>query len=314
LSVNIGGTLDPGALNSGGTISGGIGDLTNRYGYDNLGRLAFLSQAGVDGGNAVAPKSATFTFNVASQMTDMRRYSDSVINAAALEVHSRYAYDGAGKISSITHAKSEIAAGQAWNGTSTLPASIAPAQAIAAYHLSYDRDNRLTAFASYADRFRTAYSCDTTDQLIAATSTAIVGLAAPSPLPASESYNVDLNGNRRTSGGVSQSASGAHNRLQTDGTFNYTYDNEGNTLTKTRIATGAVTQFVWDHRNRLTAVRERAGATAVLNKETIYAYDVFDRKTLDRFDSDGINGSNRDDLWVNDKCAISPPSPFLSQV
>jgi YD repeat-containing protein len=115
------------------------------------------------------------------QMTDMRRYSDSVISAAALEVHSRYAYDGAGKISSITHAKSEIAAGQAWNGTSTLPASITPAQTIAAYHLSYDRDNRLTAFASYTDRFRTAYSYDTTDQLIAATSTTIVGLAAPSP-------------------------------------------------------------------------------------------------------------------------------------
>jgi RHS repeat-associated protein len=230
----------------------------------------------------------------------MRRYSDSVINAAALEVHSRYAYDGAGKISSITHAKSEIAVGQAWNGTATLPASISPTQTIAAYHLSYDRDNRLVAFASYADRFRTAYSYDATDQLTAATSSTIVGLAAPSPLPATESYNLDLNGNRRTSGGVSQSASGTHNRLQTDGTFNYTYDNEGNTLTKTRIATGAVTQFSWDHRNRLTAVRERAGATAVVNKETIYAYDVFDRKTLDRFDSDGLSGSNRDEVWVND--------------
>jgi len=234
------------------------------------------------------------------QMTDMRRYSHSVINAAALEVHSRYAYDGAGKISSITHAKSEIAAGQAWNGTATLPASITPSQTIAAYHLSYDRDNRLTAFASYTDRFRTAYSYDATDQLTAATSSTIVGLAAPSPLPATESYNVDLNGNRRTSGGVSQSASGTHNRLQTDGTFNYTYDNEGNTLAKTRIATGAVTQFSWDHRNRLTAVRERAGANAVVSKETIYAYDVFDRKTLDRFDSDGLSGSNRDDLWVID--------------
>jgi len=299
-SVNIGGTIVAGALNSGGTIAGGIKDLVNQYGYDSLDRLASVSQSGVAGGNAVAPKLASFSYNVASQMTDLRRYSDTAISAAALEVHSRYAYDGAARIFSITHAKSEIAAGQAWNGTSVLPASITPAQTIAAYHLSYDRDNRLTAFASYTDRFRTAYAYDTTDQLVGASSSTIAGLAAPSPAIANENYNLDLNGNRQTSTGVSQSASGTHNRLQTDGTFHYTFDNEGNTLTKTRIATGAVTQYVWDHRNRLIGVRERASATAVVNKETIYAYDVFDRKTLDRFDSDGIGGSNRDDLWVND--------------
>jgi len=37
-----------------------------------------------------------------------------------------------------------------------------------------------------------------------------------------ESYNVDLSGNRRTPGSVSQSANGTHNRLQTDRRFNYT--------------------------------------------------------------------------------------------
>jgi len=73
------------------------------------------------------------TYNVASQMTDLRRYSNSVISTADLEVHSRYDYDGAARIASITHAKSEIVAGQAWNGTSVLPASITPAQTIAAY-------------------------------------------------------------------------------------------------------------------------------------------------------------------------------------
>jgi YD repeat-containing protein len=55
------------------------------------------------------------------QMADMRRYSDSVINAAAFEVHSRYAYDGAGKISSITHARSEIAAGRLGMGLPRSP-------------------------------------------------------------------------------------------------------------------------------------------------------------------------------------------------
>jgi len=74
-------------------------------------------------------------------MTDLRRYSNSVISTADLEVHSRYEYDGAARIASITHAKSEIAAGQVWNGTSVLPASITPAQTIAAYQLSYELSN-----------------------------------------------------------------------------------------------------------------------------------------------------------------------------
>jgi RHS repeat-associated protein len=299
-AANLGGSIIPGALNSGGTISGGVNDVVNSYQYDNLDRLSSVSQVGVSGGNAVAPKHASFTYNVASQMTDLRRYSSPTVSAAALEVHSRYAYDGAARIASITHAKSEIAAGENWNGTSTLPASITPAQSIAAYHFGYDRDDRLTAMASYTDRFRTVFTYDTTDQLATATSSAIAGLAAPSPLPTAESYNVDPNGNRRTSSGVSQSASGTHNQLQSDGTFNYTYDNEGNTLTKTRIATGAVTEYVWDHRNRLVGVLEKASATAAVNRRTTYAYDVFDRKTLDRLDSDGIGGINQEDLWVND--------------
>ena len=135
--------------------------MANPYVYDALDRLIAVSQFGVTGGNAVAPKLASFTYNVASQMTDLRRYSNSVISTADLEVHSRYEYDGAARIASITHAKSEIA-------------------------LSYDRDNRLTAFASYADRFRTAYVYDVTDQLGSTTSSTIAGLATANPLPTTE--------------------------------------------------------------------------------------------------------------------------------
>jgi len=74
-----------------------------------------------------------FNVELASQMTDLRRYSGTVVSVVALEVHSRYANDNAARIASIIHAKSEIAAGLALNGTSVLPASITPAQTIAAY-------------------------------------------------------------------------------------------------------------------------------------------------------------------------------------
>ncbi len=64
--------------------------------------------------NSVAPKFASFNYNVASQMTDLRRFSALTSTPANLEVHSRYAYDGAARLTSITHAKTEIAPGQAW--------------------------------------------------------------------------------------------------------------------------------------------------------------------------------------------------------
>ena len=42
-----------------------------------------------------------------------------------------------------------------------------------------------------------------------------------------ESYAYDANGNRLTSSSVSTSADATHNRQQSDGTHNFTYDNEG---------------------------------------------------------------------------------------
>ena len=51
------------------------------------------------------------------------------------------------------------------------------------------------------------------------------------------------------------------NELLSDGTYNYTYDNDGNLLTKTQISNGQATQYTWDYRNRLTrrSSQERPG-------------------------------------------------------
>lgn len=54
---------------------------------------------------------------------------------------------------------------------------------------------------------------------------------------------------------------GPGNRLLSDGTFNYQYDNEGNMVTKMEIATGMRTEYGWDYRNRLVqVVVQNAGA------------------------------------------------------
>jgi YD repeat-containing protein len=65
----------------------------------------------------------------------------------------------------------------------------------------------------------------------------------------------------------------------TDGTFNYTYDNEGNTTRRTRIVGGQVTEYTWDHRNRMTSVIDRVSATGSKTQQVEYVYDAFDQLT-----------------------------------
>ena len=288
LEANIGGSI------SGSSIVGGVWDMRNSYTYDGLDRLTYLTQSNRTGtgvvANTVAPKHATFAYDTASQLTDMRRYSATTASTASLEVHSRLAYDLAGRLTNITHGKTEIAAGQNWTGTSAAPASLGASNLLAGYFLTYDQDNRLASFSSWRDAAKTSYTYNTTDQLTAASSTQIAGLTLPFALPVAESYNLDSNGNRKSSGGAAQSAPGTHNRLQTDGTYNYTYDNEGNTTRRTLIASGAVTDYTWDHRNRMTSVTEKVSATGATTKKTEFYYDVFDQRVARRLDADG-NGT-----------------------
>ncbi len=70
---------------------------------------------------------------------------------------------------------------------------------------------------------------------------------------------------------------GPDNRLVSDGTYNYTYDNEGNTLTKTRVSDGQVTTFSWDYRNRLTEAVVRDAQGNVLDDEK-FTYDANDHR------------------------------------
>jgi RHS repeat-associated protein len=109
-------------------------------------------------------------------------------------------------------------------------------------------------------------------------------------IPTDEAYSYDATGNRLSSTGTSQSSNGSHNRLQTDGTYNYLYDNEGNTTRRTHIATGAVTNYTWDHRNRLATVVERVSVSGAITKQTQFTYDAFDNRVAKRVDVDG-NGT-----------------------
>src|SRR5262249_32978455 len=60
-------------------------------------------------------------------------------------------------------------------------------------------------------------------------------------------------------------------------TYNYTYDSEGNLISKTRKSDGQVTSYDYDYRNRMThAVVKTSGGQTV--SEEWLTYDVFDRR------------------------------------
>ena len=133
-----------------------------------------------------------------------------------------------------------------------------------------------------------------------ASHTAITGLTPPLTLPSAESYSFDATGNRNLSGGGSSSASGSHNEVQNDGTYTYLYDNEGNQTRRTVIATGAVTEYQWDYRNRLIEVTDRVSATGAATSVVTFQYDTFDRRTGKQVDSVPNGTIDREEAWVWD--------------
>jgi RHS repeat-associated protein len=88
----------------------------------------------------------------------------------------------------------------------------------------------------------------------------------------SEAYTYDANGNRTNNGYVT----GVNNQLLNDSTYKYEYDGEGNRTKRTKIVGGAVDNYTWDYRNRLTGVisQDGSGAGAVTTQTVSYEYDV----------------------------------------
>ena len=117
---------------------------------------------------------------------------------------------------------------------------------MAFYDFVYDAASRITNITDIDGS--TGYSYDDSDRLIAADSD------ENNP---DELYSYDANGNRTNSSLHGDGyVTDANNRLVSDGVYNYSYDNQGNMIQKTNIATGESTSFEWDYLNRLVAVVE----------------------------------------------------------
>ncbi len=201
-------------------------------------------------GVGVANKRVDMNYDAASQLKGIKRYTD--LAGTQLVAATEYNYDLAGRLQDLTHRKA--------NNTT-----------IALYTLAYDAADRLTQVTSIDGP--SVFDYDVTDQLTSADHAA----------QTDENYGYDLNGNRTNAG----NQTGGNNQLLTDGTYNYAYDDEGNRISRTAIGTGAVTEYVWDYRNRLTQVTEK-DSVGVVGRSSGYKYDVNNNRIAKTMDLDGV--------------------------
>ncbi|MBT9315957.1 peroxidase family protein [Leptothoe spongobia] len=244
-----------------------VPDVTLTYGYDAVNNLTLVEdaingdQAGIEAftydaldrvtritqsGNGVADKRVDMAYDAASQITGLSRYSNLV--GAQSVAETGYDYDAAGRRTNLTHQQDN--------------------SIIAEYDLSYDAANRLMQLVT--PEGTSEYHYNSRDELT----------TTDHSYQADEAYNYDATGNR------TNYVTGDHNRILDDGTYTYEYDNEGNRTRRVDKATGDVTEYTWDHRNRLTDVvtKNRDGT---LIKDVDYVYDVYDRRIAKVLDADG---------------------------
>jgi RHS repeat-associated protein len=250
------------SIDNTGTV--GVPAVKFNYGYDAVGNLLSVNDsingtnAGItgysydllnrvtkltQGGAGVQSKQVDMAYNAVNQLTSLSRFSG--VNGV---VDTNYTYDNNQRLIKLAHVK----------GAST----------VASYDYGYDAADKLASTVSSVDG-TSNYSYDSTNQLTGASHTA----------QTNEAYAYDANGNR-TSGGT---VTGVNNQLLNDGTYSYTYDGESNRTKRTEIATGKVTEYVWDYRNRLAGVLFK-DAGGVVTKTIDYIYDGNNQRIGKRID------------------------------
>ncbi|WP_370623551.1 peroxidase family protein [cf. Phormidesmis sp. LEGE 11477] len=261
----------------------GVPDVLLSYGYDAVNNRTSVTdfimgtQAGVESftydaldrvtritqsGNGVADKRIDLSYNAASQMTGLSRASD--LAGAQTVADTAYTYDTAGRLVNLVHE--------------------GEGNAIAGYGFAYDAANRLTQLVTPDGT--SDYSYNDRDELTGGTHS----------YQADEAYSYDDTGNRNSAG----YETGEQNRLSSDGTYTYEYDNEGNRTRRVAILTGEVTEYGWDYRNRMTSVVTK-GSDGAISRLVEYTYDVYDRRIAKVVDSDGDGvGAATEERYVYD--------------
>ena len=217
----------------------------------------------------MAEKPVDLAYNAINEFTSIARYQDTDGGSTHEVATSAYSYDDLGRLTDLAYTKggNNLFTAYSWSYDDLSSAGMGadgvadPRVAATAVLVVPAGLGRVTEMTSQDGT--STYSYDAKSELTAATHT----------FQSNESYSYDNNGNRTMTG----YQTGDDNQLTNDGTYSYTYDEEGNRLNGTKTATGEVTEYTWDFRNRLTKVTDKnSQGTTVQVVE--YTYDVFDRR------------------------------------
>ena len=211
-------------------------------------------------GAGVQTKRVEYAYNEVGQTATVQRFTD--LAGTQLVATTIYTYDPLNRLGQLQH--------QGSNGS-----------AIAGYDFGYDAASRITRITDIDGI--TDYGYDETNQLV----------GADSSYRTDESYSYDANGNRTNAG----YQTGVNNQLLSDGVYTYSYDDEGNLKTRTKIGTSEVRTFTWDYRNRLVGVTDQFGTMAT--STVSYIYDVLDRRI-----AKSVNGSGTQFVYDGDNVIL----------
>ena len=244
-------------------------------GYDDAGRLNLVDQSGYGSEHLIA----RLTWNAADQLKSLGRTFEGG-GVTFPPVTDDYRYDQAGRLIEKTGGGLQ-------------------------FTYSFDAANRIASMTTTDGGSQTTstYQYNSANELIAANHQA--------PGLASESYDLDSNGNRKWNG---QTHDTGYNRPDNDGVpgyswaYAYTYDKNGNVLTRSNGVEFIV--YDWDHRNRLIGVTYHSSSfTGPVTRRINYAYDAFDRRITKSADMDGdgtaLNAVNTDYVYDGGQVLLS---------
>ncbi len=106
----------------------------------------------------------------------------------------------------------------------------------------------------------------------------LISVDHTNPALPDETYAYDIVGNRFSSHQLAGPATIVPgNQLTAIGDFTFTYDLDGNIATRTNTASGEITEFAYDHRNRLVLAEVRPSALATPSATIVLDYDYANR-------------------------------------
>jgi RHS repeat-associated protein len=258
-------------------VRSGTTQFTDTFTWDNLNRQTKLARDAVNWGHDLR---AEFSYRADGQFDQIKRFNATTGGTAFVTTH--YGYDSIGRLTSLDHKNS--------SGTS-----------ITGYGYQYDAFGRMTSL----DFTNSSYNAE--DATFAYDRTHQVTSGDRWGTSNDEAYAYDGTGNRTTANGATY-VTDPNNCLIDDGTFTYTYDDEGNRLTRVRKSGAAAddktVEYLWDYRNRLEKVTFKRNDGTV-TKTVDLRYDFLNRLTQKVVDPDGALGSaslqTDDYLWNGDE-------------